>query len=49
MDMNLPGWKLHSLHGVLAGKWAVSVSGNWCLVFEFRDSNAFGVDYDDYH
>jgi len=48
-DMNVPGWKLHSLQGVLAEKWAVSVSGNWWLTFEFTHGNAFGVDYDDYH
>jgi proteic killer suppression protein len=48
-DMNLPGWRLHSLQGDLAGKWAVNISGNWRLVFEFKHGNAFGVDYDDYH
>jgi len=47
--MNIPGWKLHSLHGDLAGNWAVSVSGNWRLIFEFKDGNAINIDYDDYH
>ena len=49
MDMNLPGWTLHALHGDLTGKCAVRVSGNWRLIFEFTDGDAFGVDYDDYH
>lgn len=48
-DMNLPGWKLHSLSGVLEGHWAVSVSGNWRLTFRFEDGDAFLVDYQDYH
>jgi proteic killer suppression protein len=48
-DMNVPGWKLHSLHGDLAGNWAVSVSGNWRLIFNFQDGNAIDIDYDDYH
>ena len=49
MDMNLPGWKLHALKGDLAEKSAVSVSGNWRLIFEFKNGDAFGIDYDDYH
>jgi len=49
MDMNLPGWKLHVLKGDLADKWAVNVSGNWRLIFEFTNGDAFGIDYDDYH
>jgi proteic killer suppression protein len=48
-DMNIPGWKLHSLQGDLAENWAVTVSGNWRLIFKFTHGNAFGVDYDDYH
>lgn len=48
-DMNLPGWRLHTLSGDRAGKWAVSVSGNWRLVFEFEGADAVHVDYEDYH
>ena len=47
--MNLPGWKLHPLVGALAGHWAVSVSGNWRLIFRFKDRDAVVVDYQDYH
>jgi proteic killer suppression protein len=47
--MNIPGWKLHELKGDLAGKWAVSVNGNWRLIFEFTDGDAQNIDYDDYH
>jgi proteic killer suppression protein len=48
-DMNVPGWKLHPLKGKLTGHWAVTVSGNWRLIFEFIESDAFNIDYDDYH
>lgn len=49
LDMNLPGWKLHSLSGDLAGHWSVWVSGNWRLTFAFEGENAILVDYQDYH
>jgi len=48
-DMNIPGWKLHPLKGELAGHWAISVSGNWRLIFKFVNGDAFNVDYGDYH
>jgi len=48
-DMNLPGWRLHPLKGKLASQWAISVSGNWRLIFRFSDGEVFDVDYDDYH
>ena len=47
--MNVPGWKLHALHGNLADHWAVSVSGNWRLTFSFDGEDAVLVDYQDYH
>jgi antitoxin HigA-1 len=31
--MNVPGWRLHPLHGGLAGHWSVWVSGNGRLTF----------------
>lgn len=49
VDMNLPGWKWHPLRGRLEGHWAVSVSGNWRLVFTFEGSDAVLVNYEDYH
>jgi proteic killer suppression protein len=47
--MNVPGWKLHSLKGELAGQWSVWVSGNWRLTFAFEGDDAVLVDYRDYH
>ena len=43
-DMNAPGWKLHPLTGEFAGHWAVTVNGNWHLIFAFEGDNAELVD-----
>jgi proteic killer suppression protein len=47
--MNLPGYRLHRLHGDRKGAWAISLSGNWRLVFEFDGGDATNVDFVDYH
>jgi len=47
--MNMPGWRLHPLKGDREGLWAVKVSGNWRIVFEFKDGHAYVVNYEDYH
>jgi proteic killer suppression protein len=48
-DMGLPGLNLHLLKGQYKGFWAVSVSGNWRVIFRFENANAVDVDYLDYH
>ena len=48
-DMATPGWRLHLLKGDHAGLWAIDVSRNWRIVFEFTGGNAYIVDYKDYH
>jgi proteic killer suppression protein len=48
-DMDIPGFRLHRLKGKKSGRWSVSVSGNWRMTFEFRDGNAYVLDYEDYH
>jgi proteic killer suppression protein len=48
-DMDIPGFRLHSLKGVLRGRWSITVNGNWRLTFEFKDGNAYVLDYEDYH
>ncbi len=47
--MDLPGFRLHPLKGDLAGYWAVTVSGNWRIVFRFAGTDATDVDLVDYH
>jgi toxin HigB-1 len=48
-DMDIPGFRLHPLHGRMRGRWSITVNGNWRLTFEFRDGNAYVLDYEDYH
>lgn len=48
-DMAFPGAFLHPLKGGLDGYWSVRISGNWRLIFRFKDGDAFAVNYLDYH
>ena len=48
-DMDIPGYRLHRLKGNRRNIWAISVSGNWRLTFEFKERNVFDLDYEDYH
>ena len=48
-DMALPGFGLHQLKGKLKSFWAVSVSGNWRIVFRFEKGHAYDVNLIDYH
>ncbi len=48
-DLDLPGFRLHPLKGDKQGLWAIDVSKNWRITFEFRDGNAYVVAYEDYH
>lgn len=47
--MDAPGLRFHALVGDRKGQWAVWVSGNWRIVFEFEGENATNVDLVDYH
>jgi len=48
-EMALPGFRLHALKGDKQGSWAVDVSKNWRITFQFIDGDAYIVDYEDYH
>ena len=48
-DMDVPGFRLHRLKGALQARWSISVNGNWRMTFEFKDGNAYVLDYEDYH
>jgi len=47
--MDMPGFRLHPLKGERKGQWAVSVSGNWRVIFVFEGQDATDVDLLDYH
>ena len=48
-QMDIPGWRLHSLNGGLNDHWSVWVNGNWRLTFMFVGQDAVLVNYQDYH
>ncbi len=48
-DLDIPGYQLHPLKGNRKGTWAISVSGNWRLTFEFIDGTVYILNYEDYH
>lgn len=48
-DLSAPSWALHPLKGDLKGHWALTVNGNWRMVFTFEGEDAVLVDYRDYH
>ena len=48
-DMNLPGYKFHHLKGTRKYEFAVSVTGNWRITFEFEGDDATNVNLEDYH
>ncbi|WP_376744764.1 type II toxin-antitoxin system RelE/ParE family toxin [Photorhabdus noenieputensis] len=40
-DLSLPSFQLHPLTGDRKGIWAVNVSDNWRLTFEFNDGDVY--------
>ncbi len=46
--MDLPDFRLHPLKGELADFRAVSVSGNWRIIFRLEDEDVYDVDLIDY-
>ena len=48
-DLDLLGFRLHQLKEDLRGYWAVTVSGNWRIVFRQEDGHVFDIDLLDYH
>ena len=48
-DMNIPGYKFHQLVGTRKGTYAVTVTGNWRITFQFDGEDAIDVYLEDYH
>lgn len=47
----LPHLSLHPLKGNLKGFWAMSITGNWHIIFKFdnQKGSAYDIDLVDYH
>ncbi len=49
-DIDVPGYRLHSLKGGQAGRWAIDVNGPWRITFEWgQDDHVYRVDLEQYH
>lgn len=48
-ELDIPGYRLHSLTGDRKGTWSIRVTGNWRVTFLFADGDVFDVDLEDYH
>jgi len=47
-DMDRSGYDFHPLRG-LPKRYSVQVNGLWCLTFEFEGTDAYRVDFEQYH
>jgi len=48
-DLDLPGFRLHSLKGTLKGYWSMTVNANWRIIFRLVDGHVYDVQLIDYH
>lgn len=48
-ELDIPGYRLHSLTGDRKGAWSIRVTGNWRITFLFADGDVLDVDLEDYH
>ena len=48
-DMDLPGYKFQALKGDRKGEFAVSVTSNWRITYQFVGEDAMNVNLEDYH
>jgi proteic killer suppression protein len=48
-QLDLPGMRLHKLKGELKDYFAITVSANWRVIFQFEEEDVILVNYLDYH
>ncbi|MYA07303.1 MAG: Killer protein [Holophagales bacterium] len=48
-DLPAPAYRLHRLHGDLAGYWSIRVTGNWRVICRWKNGVAVDIDLVDYH
>jgi proteic killer suppression protein len=44
-----PANRLEKLSGNRTGQWSIRVNDQWCICFEWRESDAYDVEIVDYH
>jgi proteic killer suppression protein len=48
-DIKKLGHNLHKLKGEYANFWALTITGNYRIIFRFHAGDVFDIDYLDYH
>jgi proteic killer suppression protein len=48
-DLNVPGFDFHELKGDRKGTFAVKVTGNWRVTFQWDDDGPLAVDLENCH
>ena len=48
-EMDLPGYGFHELRGNRKGTYALTVTRNWRVTFEWDSEGPYNVDLEDYH
>jgi proteic killer suppression protein len=48
-DLMIPGFGTHQLKGDRRGTWAIAITGNWRITFQFNGIHADDVNLEDYH
>lgn len=48
-SMNLAGYDFHALKGFDPTRFTIHINGPWCITFEFEGSDAYRVDFEQYH
>lgn len=48
-DIKRLGLSVHTLKGEYTGFWALSVTGNYRIIFRFDSGDIYDIDYLDYH
>jgi proteic killer suppression protein len=49
IDIKALGSDVHMLKGIYKGFWALTITGNYRIIFRFTAPDIFDVDYLDYH
>ena len=47
-ELNIPGFNFHGLQGV-PKRYSIHVNGPWRITFEWEESYALRVDFEQYH
>ena len=47
-DLNIPGFNFHGLQGN-PKRYSIHINGPWCITFEWRGTDAWAVNLEQYH